>query len=289
MHGYTDYMNTVMNKGIISTSYTYVNHSEINLALVEIQFSAGFSLLNDRDSNLGVPDKHWRKMWRCTFLWGSIHRARGSSKCKWMMIFWMWLKMGVTFDRRWFCGFSCGSISSSSLKIVKAWRLCFINKTRWEETSKFNQSCHHLLLQFYPCEARHSNLWTSAVKGHWAKLGQVSESPNVVLASDVSPRKCKTPEMLLVKKRTSKNQALAQKSQHIVAKIMEKELNGAKSSMIDLNTYTIHTHIFIYICIGVRILRKQLQPHTPPKHNLCGPSRLWRCGRPIVNDLRQFK
>lgn len=136
------------NKGIISTSYTYVNHSEINLALVEIQFSTGFSLLNDRDSNLGVPDKHWRKMWRCTFLWGSIHRARGSSKCKWMMIFWMWLKMGVTFDRRWFCGFSCGGISSSSLKIVKAWRLCFINKTRWEETSKFNQSCHHLLLQF---------------------------------------------------------------------------------------------------------------------------------------------
>lgn len=179
MHGYTDYMNTVMNKGIIFTSYTYVNHSEINLALVEIQFSMGFSLLNDRDSNLGVPDKHWRKMWRCTFLWGSIHRARGSSKCKWMMIFWMWLKMGVTFDRRWFCGFSCGSISSSSLKIVKAWRLCFINKTRWEETSKFNQSCHHLLLQFYPCEARHSNLWTSAVKGHWAKLGQVSESPTL--------------------------------------------------------------------------------------------------------------
>ena len=90
------------------------------------------------------------------------------------------------------------------------------------------------------------------------------------------------------KKRTSKNEGWAQKSQHIVAKIMEKELNGARSFMIDVN-YIKYTHIYIYTYIRVCIFRKQLQPHTPPKHNLCGPSRLWRCGRPIVNDLRQFK
>ena len=96
------------------------------------------------------------------------------------------------------------------------------------------------------------------------------------------------------KKRTSKNEGWAQKSQHIVAKIMEKRVEWSKiiyDGRKYIHYYIIYTHIYIYIHTYIRvcIFRKQLQPHTPPKHNLCGPSRLWRCGRPIVNDLRQFK
>ena len=140
--------------------------------------------------------------------------------------------------------FSCGGI--------KAWRLCFINKTRWEETSKFNQSCHHLLLQFYPCEARHSNLWTSAVKGHWAKFGQVSESPmlcwlRMSRQDSVKHRKC------CLSRKEHQRTRHWHKKVNILQPKSWKKLNGARSSMIDLNTYTIHTYIFIYIYIYIHI------------------------------------
>ena len=64
------------------------------------------------------------------------------------------------------------------------------------------------------------------------------------------------------KKRTSKNEGWAQKSQHIVAKIMEKELNGARSFMIDVN-YIKYTHIYIYTHIHTSMY---IQETTPAPH-----------------------
>jgi len=57
--------------------------------------------------------------------------------------------------------------------------------------------------------------------------------------------------MLLVKKRTSKNQALAQKGQHIAAKIMEK-IEWSKI-IYDRPKYIHYTHTYIYINIYIYI------------------------------------